>query len=161
MDASPSSDPARPPVLAAARDRTGGQTRTRVQEYTSPYEVTDKDLTPLYGRYQIYEVVEHRGGLTPADEAQAWVGKEMVVAASLLKLLGDRIENPVYEVWFYPAQLPSPQRPFDPVRLGTQNLFDMYPTKSKYAGRHGMKYPVVSPYGYNGGLYYLRASYSF
>ena len=45
--------------------------------------------------------------------------------------------------------------------LGAQNLFDTYPTKNKYAGRHGMKYPVVSPYGYNGGFYYLRAGFEW
>ena len=45
--------------------------------------------------------------------------------------------------------------------LGAQNLFDTYPTKNKYSGHHGMKYPVVSPYGYNGGLYYLRAGFEW
>ena len=45
--------------------------------------------------------------------------------------------------------------------FGAQNLLDTYPTRNKYAARHGMKYPVVSPYGYNGGFYYLRASYAF
>ena len=45
--------------------------------------------------------------------------------------------------------------------FGAQNLLDTYPTRNKYAGRHGMKYPVVSPYGYNGGFYYLRTSYAF
>ena len=35
-----------------------------VQEYTPPYEVTDKDLNPLYGRYEIYEAVEYRGSIT-------------------------------------------------------------------------------------------------
>ena len=46
----------------------------RVQEYTPPYEVTDKDLNPLYGRYEIYEVDRYRGGLTTEAEAQARVG---------------------------------------------------------------------------------------
>ena len=72
-------------------------------EYVGPHKRT-KDLTALYGRYQIYEVVKHRGGLTPEAEAQAWVGQELIVTASLLKLLGGRIENPVYEVWVYPGQ---------------------------------------------------------
>ncbi len=45
--------------------------------------------------------------------------------------------------------------------FGAQNLLDTYPTRNKYAGRHGMKYPVVSPYGYNGGFYYVRTSYAF
>ena len=78
----------------------------RVQEYTPPYEVTDKDLNPLYGRYEIYEVDKHRGsvGTTPA-EAQAWVGQELVVTATLFQYpSGLRIENPTYTVWYYPDQ---------------------------------------------------------
>ena len=43
---------------------------------------------------------------------------------------------------------------------GAQNLFDTYPTRNPY--RHsGAKYSALSPYGFSGGLYYLRASYAF
>ena len=53
-----------------------------VQEYTPPYEVTDKDLNPLYGRYEIYEADKYRGSVaTTAAEAQAWVGQELIVTA--------------------------------------------------------------------------------
>ena len=76
-----------------------------VQEYTPPYEVTDKDLSTIYGRYEIYEAVEYRGSITnTADEGQAWVGQELIVTATLFRALGDRIENPTYTVWYYPAQ---------------------------------------------------------
>ena len=62
-----------------------------------------KDLTPVYGRYEIYEAVKYGGSLdTTAAEAQAWVGQEMVVTAGLYRAFGDRIENPTYKVWFYP-----------------------------------------------------------
>ena len=44
---------------------------------------------------------------------------------------------------------------------GVDNLLDTYPTKNRYARDYGQKYPVASPYGYNGGFYYFRASYSF
>ena len=44
---------------------------------------------------------------------------------------------------------------------GVDNLFDTYPTKNPYARDYGQKYPVASPYGYNGGFYYFRASYAF
>ena len=82
-----------------------GQTRTRVQEYTPPYEVTDKDLNPLYGRYEIYEADQYRGSYgTTAAEAQAWVGQELIVTATLFRALGDRFENPTYTVWYYPFQ---------------------------------------------------------
>ena len=77
----------------------------RVQEYTPPYEVTDKDLNPLYGRYEIYEAYKYRGGATTAAEAQAWVGQELIVTASLFQYpSGLRIENPTYTVWYYPFQ---------------------------------------------------------
>ena len=81
----------------------GGQ--TLVEEYTPPYEVADKDLSTIYGRYEIYEVDKYRGSVgTTAAEAQAWVGQEVVVTATLFLALGDRIENPVYKTWFYPYQ---------------------------------------------------------
>ena len=65
-----------------------------------------KDLTSLYGRYEIYEAVEYRGSITnTADEGQAWVGQELIVTASLFRYpTGLRIENPTYTVWFYPYQ---------------------------------------------------------
>ncbi len=70
--------------------------------YVGPHERA-KDLTPLYGRYEIYEAVEYRGSIvTTAAEAQAWVGQEMIMTADLFRVLGDRIENPTYGVWFYP-----------------------------------------------------------
>ena len=83
-----------------------GQTRTRVQEYTPPYEVTDKDLNTVYGRYEIYEVEKYRGSVrTTTDESQVWVGQELIVTASLFRYpTGLRIENPTYTVWYYPFQ---------------------------------------------------------
>ena len=83
-----------------------GQPRTRVQAYTPPYEVTDKDLTSVYGRYEIYEVDKYRGSVdTTAAAAQAWVGQELIVTAPLFRYpSGLRIENPVYKTWFYPYQ---------------------------------------------------------
>ena len=81
----------------------GGQ--TLVEEYTPPYEVTDKDLSPVYGRYAIYEADKYRGSVgTTAAEAQAWVGQEVIVTATLFKYPYRRIENPTYKTWFYPYQ---------------------------------------------------------
>ena len=90
--------------LLLVAEQAVGQTRTRVQEYTPPYEVTDKDLNTLYGRYEIYEAYEYRGGGTTPAEAQARVGQELIVTATLFLALGDRIENPTYTVWYYPFQ---------------------------------------------------------
>ena len=47
------------------------------------------------------------------------------------------------------------------VAAGAQNLFDTYPTRNQYSGSYGLKYPVISPYGFNGGFYYLRAGFEW
>ena len=56
------------------------------------------------------------------------------------------------------------------VALGAENLFDTYPSRTRNEflpdGRNvstsaGLKYAETSPYGFNGGFYYLRASYAF
>ena len=73
--------------------------------YTPPAEVTDKDLSPLYGRYVIYEADQYRGSIGTTDaEAQAWVGQEVIFTADLFQYPGLRIENPRYTVWYYPLQ---------------------------------------------------------
>ena len=46
------------------------------------------------------------------------------------------------------------------VSLGAQNLLDSYPDRSQ-PGVSGTKYPEYSPFGFNGGFYYLRALYAF
>ena len=71
-------------------------------EYVGPHE-RDKDLTAVYGRYEIYEAIKYGASVeTTAADAQAWIGQEMVVTADLYHAFGDRIENPTYTVWFYP-----------------------------------------------------------
>ena len=45
--------------------------------------------------------------------------------------------------------------------FGVQNLFDTYPTKNRGATVFGEKYPVTSPYGFNGGYYYVRAGFEW
>ncbi|HYE84818.1 MAG TPA: TonB-dependent receptor, partial [Vicinamibacterales bacterium] len=47
------------------------------------------------------------------------------------------------------------------VNVGAQNLFDKYPTKNPWADVLGAQYPAHSPYGFNGGLYYVRVGYTF
>ncbi len=46
---------------------------------------------------------------------------------------------------------------------GAQNLLDTYPQKTTEAAQNGvgMLYPENSPYGFNGGFYYLRAIWDF
>ena len=45
--------------------------------------------------------------------------------------------------------------------FGAENLFDQYPRRNPYTGVVGAKYPESSPYGFNGGFYYLRAGFEF
>lgn len=45
------------------------------------------------------------------------------------------------------------------ISAGGQNLFDSYPDRS--TGASGTMYPEYSPFGFNGGYYYLRALYAF
>ena len=47
------------------------------------------------------------------------------------------------------------------IAFGAENLFDQYPARNPHARIAGAKYPASSPYGFSGGFYYLRASYSF
>ena len=45
--------------------------------------------------------------------------------------------------------------------FGAENLFDQYPRRNPQATDAGLKYPETSPYGFNGGFYYLRAGFEF
>ena len=47
------------------------------------------------------------------------------------------------------------------IAFGAENLFDQYPRRNPYAQLVGAKYLESSPYGFNGGFYYLRASLEF
>ena len=47
------------------------------------------------------------------------------------------------------------------IAFGAENLFDQTPRRNPYARLVGAKYPESSPYGFNGGFYYLRASLEF
>lgn len=43
--------------------------------------------------------------------------------------------------------------------VGVDNLFDNYPTENPGAGAVGQRYPRDSPYGFNGGSWYLQVRY--
>ena len=45
--------------------------------------------------------------------------------------------------------------------LGAQNLFDEMPDENPWGGVAGARYPVHTPYGFNGGFYYARVGYEF
>ena len=47
------------------------------------------------------------------------------------------------------------------IAAGAQNLFDTYPTRNPWDFVAGAKYAVTSPFGFNGGSYYLRARFQF
>ena len=45
--------------------------------------------------------------------------------------------------------------------LGAQNLLDTYPTRNPFAGVAGAEYTLTSPFGFNGGSYYIRARFNW
>lgn len=47
------------------------------------------------------------------------------------------------------------------VAVGAQNLFDTYPTENPWAGIVGARYGERSPFGFNGGTWYVRANAKF
>ncbi|APG62423.1 hypothetical protein LPB140_06015 [Sphingorhabdus lutea] len=47
------------------------------------------------------------------------------------------------------------------IAIGAQNFLDTYPEKNPYAGIAGAEYSVISPFGFNGGSYYIKARISF
>lgn len=44
---------------------------------------------------------------------------------------------------------------------GVQNLLDNYPDENPGQGGTGQLYPEASPFGFNGGQYYMKARYTF
>ena len=47
------------------------------------------------------------------------------------------------------------------VVAGAQNVFDQYPQRNPNGNVAGLVYPESSPFGFNGGFYYLRAIWDF
>ncbi|MDE2872887.1 MAG: hypothetical protein OXQ94_14510 [Gemmatimonadota bacterium] len=47
------------------------------------------------------------------------------------------------------------------ISLGANNLFNSYPDENPNSGDVGALYPESTPFGFNGGYYYLRLSYDW
>ncbi len=47
------------------------------------------------------------------------------------------------------------------VSVGAQNLFDTYPDVQGNAGDVGLTYSEITPWGFNGGFYYVRVNYDW
>ncbi|WFL78817.1 TonB-dependent receptor [Altererythrobacter arenosus] len=47
------------------------------------------------------------------------------------------------------------------IALGAQNFLDNYPESNPWAGIAGARYAVTSPFGFNGGSYYIRARFQW
>ena len=65
--------------------------------------------------------------------------------------------------WFLDAEVAYSFSDALTVVAGAQNLLDEYPQESSQGAQDGvgMLYPENSPYGFNGGFYYLRAIWDF
>ena len=47
------------------------------------------------------------------------------------------------------------------IAAGAQNVLDNYPEANPYSGIVGAQYGERSPFGFNGGSYYVRARYQW
>ena len=47
------------------------------------------------------------------------------------------------------------------IALGANNLFNAYPDENPNSGGVGALYPESTPFGFNGGYYYVRLSYDW
>ena len=45
--------------------------------------------------------------------------------------------------------------------IGVNNLFDEYPEENPSAGSLGQLYSEASPFGFNGGMWYVQARYTY
>ena len=83
---------------------------------------------------------------------------EDIVEAGLTSINGERWLTDM-ELSYTFRDLPFMQ--MATLAFGAENVFDQYPRRSRWAPVLGNKYPPNSPYGFNGGFYYLRASFEF
>ncbi len=47
------------------------------------------------------------------------------------------------------------------ISVGAQNIFDNFPDENPFAGVVGAQFPSTSPFGFNGGQWYVKAAYTF
>ena len=93
------------PLCAVLVLLVGGRLRGMISQspVVGPHE-RDKDLTAVYGRYEIYEAVQVPGSrLEPPQQRPKLGGQGTDCDANPVSVSnGLRIENPTYTVWFYP-----------------------------------------------------------
>ena len=59
------------------------------------------EISSLYGKYQVKNVVRYRGGLTTEDQAVARIGSCITIEKSLFKSQDLNMKNPVYKIDTY------------------------------------------------------------
>ena len=47
------------------------------------------------------------------------------------------------------------------ISVGAQNFLDEFPDENPFSGVVGAAFPSTSPFGFNGGSYYVKGSYTF
>jgi len=63
--------------------------------------------------------------------------------------------------WLLDAEIAWEIQENTTLMLGAANLFDGYPDEDPYQRSAGNRYPEHSPFGFNGGLWYLRLRYAW
>jgi len=146
-------------------DLAGGSSNITVVANWSDIELTkfDPDFTSDNRRLQIEQ------GRPDARFTATWThlqGPWRFMARA--RYYGEYYDAPTNDgsVSFYPdasvvfdAEVSWDVRDDFAVLVGVQNLFDEYPSTNPAGEVAGLIYPEQSPYGFNGGFYYVRGTW--
>ncbi len=137
---------------------TGNYNRTEVTDINNPLAINAKRVTQLEKTLPLFRMTltgDHRQG------AWRFLGR-VYMYDGFTEFTTDGGDNTRVDAgpqWLVDLETSYTMKNGLTVSLGAQNLFDSYPDRS--TGASGTRYPEYSPYGFNGGYYYLRALYAF
>lgn len=95
--------------------------------------------THIQGDFRTLLRVNYYGEWDDTGNGVPGVGAEFLVDAEVAYLLNDNVE----------------------FIAGVDNIFNTYPDENPFAGDFGQIYPESTPFGFNGGTWYLRARLTF
>ncbi len=138
---------------------TGNYNRTEVTDINNPEAIDAKRITQLEKTLPLFRMTltgDHRQG------PWRFLGRVYMYDGftEFTTDGGDDTRVDAGPQWLVDFETSYTMKTGLTVSVGAQNLFDSYPDRSN-PGVSGTKYPEYSPYGFNGGYYYLRALYAF
>ncbi len=138
---------------------TGNYNRTEVTDINNPDAIDAKRVTQLEKTLPLFRMTltgDHRQG------PWRFLGR-VYMYDGFTEFTTDGGDNTRVDAgaqWLVDLETSYTMKTGLTVSVGAQNLFDSFPDRSN-PGVSGTKYPEYSPYGFNGGYYYLRALYAF